>query len=76
MRQTFNRIDLNLYKLTYKIKYSKLILYKNNKNITELNYMEMIYSRILSFFLIAAIFLMALGIQKEPFIVEWDCQIS
>ena len=39
-----------MYKLTYKIKYSKLILYKNNKNITELNYMEVIYSRILSFF--------------------------
>ena len=33
MRQTFNTIDLKLYKLTYKIKYSKLILYKNNKNI-------------------------------------------
>lgn len=28
MGQTFIRIGLKLYKLTYKIKYSKLILYK------------------------------------------------
>ena len=76
MRQTFNRIDLNLYKLTYKIKYSKLILYKNNKKYYRIKLHGGDLFKNIIVFLIAAIILMVLGIQKEPFIVEWDCQIS